>query len=73
VSGALVGSLTGVAIAQVLVKDLTGVFDPAPDALLVPWVYLAALLLLAVTATVMAIRAAFAVSRQPVVQGLRNL
>ncbi len=73
VSGAVVGSLTGVAIAQVLVKDLTGVFDPPPDALLVPWLYLALLLVLAVTATVMAIRAAFAASRQPVVQGLRNL
>jgi putative ABC transport system permease protein len=73
VSGALVGSLTGVAIAQVLVKDLTGVFDPPPDALLVPWVYLGVLLVFAVSATVMAIRAAFRVSRQPVVQGLRQL
>jgi putative ABC transport system permease protein len=73
ISGAVVGSLTGVAIAQVLVKDLTGVFDPPPDALLVPWLYLGLLLVLAVTATVMAIRAAFAASRQPVVQGLRNL
>ena len=73
VSGALVGSLTGVALAEVLVKDLTGVFDPPPEALLVPWLYLALLLALAVIATVLAVRATFAVSRQPVVQGLRQL
>jgi putative ABC transport system permease protein len=73
VSGAVVGSLTGVAIAQVLVKDLTGVFDPPPDALLVPWLYLGVMIIIAVVATVLAIRAAFTATRQPVVQGLRQL
>ena len=38
--GLIAGSLTGWALAEMLVKVLTGVFDPAPAVLSVPWVYL---------------------------------
>lgn len=42
VGGLLVGSLTGWALSQMLVTVLTGVFDPPPTSLTVPWTYLAA-------------------------------
>ena len=38
--GLIAGALTGWALAEMLVKVLTGVFDPAPAALSVPWAYL---------------------------------
>ena len=42
VGGLLAGSLTGWVLSQMLVKVLTGVFDPPPTSLTVPWAYLAA-------------------------------
>jgi putative ABC transport system permease protein len=39
--GLLTGALAGLALAQVLVAVLTGVFDPPPTAVTVPWTYLA--------------------------------
>jgi putative ABC transport system permease protein len=45
------GIVLGVAVAAVLVKVLTGVFDPPPEMLAVPWPYLGALTVLAVAAT----------------------
>ena len=39
--GLTAGALTGWALAAMLVKVLTGVFDPPPAALSVPWTYLA--------------------------------
>jgi putative ABC transport system permease protein len=36
VGGALLGALAGWLLAVVLVKTLTGVFDPPPDGLSVP-------------------------------------
>ena len=35
------GALIGWALSQMLVRVLSGVFDPPPDALTVPWGYLA--------------------------------
>lgn len=43
IAGSLLGSLGGVAIAWMLVKLLTGVFDPPPNALAYPAVYLGSL------------------------------
>ncbi|SHL62076.1 ABC transporter permease [Actinacidiphila paucisporea] len=39
--GLLGGALIGWALSQMLVKVLTGVFDPPPSAVAVPWAYLA--------------------------------
>ena len=39
--GLVAGAVTGWVLANMLVKVLTGVFDPAPAALSVPWMYLA--------------------------------
>lgn len=41
VAGLLAGALTGWGLSQLLVKILTGVFDPPPAHLAVPWAYLA--------------------------------
>ena len=72
VSGAVVGLLTGFGVAEMLVKVLTGVFDPPPEALSVPWSYLLWLVVAAAVATVLAISSARVTSRQPVVQALRD-
>ncbi|MBY5440096.1 FtsX-like permease family protein [Rhizobium leguminosarum] len=54
VGGMLLGLLAGVLIAYVLVKLLTGVFDPPPEALSLPWGYLAALVITAISAALLA-------------------
>jgi putative ABC transport system permease protein len=43
VGGALLGIISGWALSFVIVKILTGVFDPPPPHLFIPWAYLAAL------------------------------
>jgi putative ABC transport system permease protein len=50
--------LSGVAIAWTLVKLLTGVFDPPPEALSIPWTYLGIVLFLMMAAVVTAVLAA---------------
>lgn len=45
--GTLLGGLTGFGLAWMLVKLLTGVFDPAPAHLEIPWGYLLSLMVLA--------------------------
>ncbi|MFJ6322141.1 MULTISPECIES: FtsX-like permease family protein [unclassified Rhizobium] len=53
--GVIFGLLSGVATAWMLVKLLTGVFDPPPEALSIPWSYLSIVLLLMVAAVVTAV------------------
>ncbi|MGP2493539.1 FtsX-like permease family protein [Mesorhizobium sp. PUT5] len=56
VVGSLVfGLLSGVATAWMLMKLLTGVFDPPPEALTVPWLYLGIVLSLMVASVIAAI------------------
>jgi putative ABC transport system permease protein len=73
IGGALFGALAGWGIAQVIVKILTGVFDPPPEHLSVPWAYLALFGL----ATVGAIGAAgvgmLRATRRPAVEIARDL
>jgi putative ABC transport system permease protein len=52
---------------------LTGVFDPPPEALAVPWSYLALLGLAAVVSTVMAVVSAQLASRRLVIEALREM
>ena len=56
--GIAFGMLSGVATAWMLVKLLTGVFDPPPEALAIPWTYLGIVLLLVAAAVVAAILSA---------------
>ncbi|MEW9585335.1 hypothetical protein [Paraburkholderia sp. DGU8] len=71
--GAAIGTLTGFALAWMLVKLLTGVFDPPPEGLKVPWHYLAFLAGVAALSVVIAVIAAFRETRQPAVQRMREL
>jgi len=52
VAGVLGGAVVGTTIAYLLVKVLTGIFDPAPAAATVPWGYLAFLLAVVTVVTV---------------------
>ncbi|WP_025659633.1 FtsX-like permease family protein [Rhizobium sp. IBUN] len=58
VGGITFGLLSGLAAALMLVKLLTGVFDPPPDALSIPYGYLGIVLFLVVAAVVVAVIAA---------------
>lgn len=53
--GAIFGTMIGVAVARMLVTLLTGVFDPPPSAMSVPWGYLTALATAATIATIAAV------------------
>jgi putative ABC transport system permease protein len=72
-TGALFGIALGFLIAQMLVKVLTGVFDPPPEALTVPWGYLAGLVLAAAASTALAVALAARATRASVVAALREL
>jgi putative ABC transport system permease protein len=71
--GVLLGGLAGWLLAQVLVTTLTGVFDPPPEALFVPWSFLSGLAAAAVAAVVVACGWALRSSRRPVVELVRDL
>jgi putative ABC transport system permease protein len=71
--GALTGSIVGVSVAHVLVAILKGVFDPPPEALAVPWSYLAVLSAAALASTLVGVVSVQWVSRRLVVENLREL
>ncbi|MBF6614128.1 MAG: ABC transporter permease [Chloroflexi bacterium] len=73
VGGAVMGVLLGFGVAQMLVKILTGVFDPPPEAMSVPWLYLVLLGVAGVTSTVAAVTGALLASRRAVVESLRDI
>jgi putative ABC transport system permease protein len=70
--GVAIGLLGGALIAHVLVKLLTGVFDPPPEALSVPWPYLAILVLAAATAAALASIGATARTHAHVIEKIRG-
>jgi putative ABC transport system permease protein len=71
--GLLLGAIGGWALAEMLVKVLTGVFDPPPDVLAVPWTYLAAVTAVAVAAVALAAAGGVRASRRPAVSVIRDL
>jgi putative ABC transport system permease protein len=56
-AGMLGGAVIGAAIAYLLIKVLTGIFDPPPAAATVPWAYLGSLGALVLTVTVLVVGA----------------
>jgi putative ABC transport system permease protein len=56
-----------------LVKVLTGVFDPPPDVLAIPWTYLGGAALLACASVAAAGVATIAALRRPAITELRDL
>jgi putative ABC transport system permease protein len=73
VAGLVLGFLTGFAIAQMLVKVLTGVFDPPPQVLAVPWVYLIVLIVAGCVSTFLAIVIAQRVTQHRAIEALRTI
>lgn len=55
IAGSACGFILGEAVAFLLVKVLTGVFDPPPDTLFQPWIYLALVASGAVLTTLVAV------------------
>jgi putative ABC transport system permease protein len=56
-----------------LVKLLTGIFDPPPDVLSLPWLYLGVLIAVAFISVSVAVLSARREMRTPAVQRLREL
>lgn len=73
IGGGALGLATGFGVATMLVKLLTGVFDPPPQALSVPWMYLALLGLAGTVSMFAAVLSALAAARRPVVEALREI
>jgi putative ABC transport system permease protein len=73
ISGMLLGFATGFGIAKMLVKVLTGVFDPAPQALAIPALYLVVLVLAGCVSTVVAVLIAQRVSQRRTLEALRTI
>ena len=71
--GLLAGALTGGVLSQTLVKVLSGVFDPPPATLAVPWFYLGTvglmIIFVAAAVSVVAVR----IARRPALRILREL
>lgn len=72
VTGLLAGAITGGVLSEVLVKVLTGVFDPPPDTVAVPWRYLALLGVVSVSALLTVSAATTRLTRRPAIPALRE-
>jgi putative ABC transport system permease protein len=73
IAGVLIGTMVGVLIAAILVTVLSGVFDPPPERLSIPWLYLIITLIIATAATLFAIFNALRETRVDPIQRLREL
>jgi putative ABC transport system permease protein len=71
--GLILGAAIAYAITNMLVKVLTGVFDPPPDFLSVPWGYLGVVVLLTLVAVAAAGTATLRALRRPAIEELRDL
>jgi putative ABC transport system permease protein len=71
--GALLGAGTAVLLSAMLVDVLNGVFDPPPDLLSIPWLYLAALTAAVIASVVGAGALTLRSLRRPTVDELRDL
>jgi putative ABC transport system permease protein len=67
------GGLIGWGLARMLVKVLTGVFDPPPDTIAVPWTYLVATVAAVAAALAVAALTSARASTRPAVEELRDL
>jgi putative ABC transport system permease protein len=70
--GIVLGGVTAWALTRVLVKVLTGVFDPPPSSITVPWSYLAILIGTIVVAASAASLAAIRAARRSPIDILRT-
>lgn len=73
IGGLLLGAVAAAVLSQMLVSVLTGVFDPPPDALAVPWGYLAGALAVVVGAVGGAATLTVRALRRSTITTLRDL
>ena len=73
IGGILLGVLAGWGLSFVIVKELTGVFDPPPQSLAIPWLYLAAVGAVTILAVTLAVLGAIRATRRPAMRILRDL
>ncbi|UTI66271.1 ABC transporter permease [Paraconexibacter antarcticus] len=73
IGGLALGAAIAVGITDMLIKVLTGVFDPPPDYLSIPWGYLSTVLGLTVAAAAAAGIVTLRALRRPAVEELRDL
>ena len=71
--GLALGTAIGGGLSLMLVKVLTGVFDPPPDVLAVPWSYLGGLVVLVGAAVAAAGAVTLRALRRPAIEELRDL
>jgi len=71
--GIVLGVLSGWGLSFVLVKILTGVFDPPPQHLFVPWAYLGLIGAVTIGAILLAAGGAIRATRRPAMQIVRDL
>jgi putative ABC transport system permease protein len=73
IGGALFGALGGWLEALIIVKILTGVFDPPPEGLSVPWAYLGLVMAVVAASVVAAVALAVRAGRRPALEVIRDL
>lgn len=71
--GTVLGATSGTITAWMLVKLLTGVFDPPPQMLTIPWTYLLAVLLFVMLSLTAAVIYSFVRFQRGAVEALRDL
>jgi len=71
--GIALGALAGWGLSFVIVKELTGIFDPPPQHLFVPWGYLMLVSLVTIGAVAAAGVSAVRATRRPAIQMVRDL
>lgn len=72
VGGAVLGIAAGVGLAQALVTMLAGMFDPPPETLSIPWLYLLAVFATGLVCGATAILVMQALSQKPDLEALRS-
>jgi putative ABC transport system permease protein len=73
IGGVLIGAVTGIGLAELLVRMLTHIFDPPPETLIFPWFYLSFLLIASITSTIVAVISMIGATRRAGVTLLRSL
>ncbi len=73
IGGVALGGVIAAGLSIVLVKVLTGVFDPPPDALSLPWGYLGTVTLVAAAAVLLATVLTLRAVRRPQIETIRDL
>ena len=73
VVGMIIGTITGFAIAQMLVTMLTGVFDPPPQSLAISWPYLFVLGTAGCLSTLLAVIVARNVTQRGAIEAIRTI